>query len=588
MADEQYIAAHVVAYPADKRRVLVFNRSSGRPEVLSDQSFDILRRADRFDTVPGHVKRLVAAGWEDDGSGFVQSTFRELVARGLMVSKSSFLSSVLGKNGGQDAPPPVTSVIVPTRDRIPQVQRCLGSWITENERHDRRPAYIVLDDSRDRNQRTKLREVLRLFASRGTKVFAAGMEEKTRFADELIRAAKGDGLPQDPITFALFGDEAFAQTYGANRNSLLLAAPAELSVMTDDDIVCKAAVPGGSASELVLSSMRDPTVCRFYTDRSQLAESVRTTEIDILSCHEKLLGRPIAGCMSTLGSDSALDVERVGPELTSLFQRGSKVVKVTASGSWGDSGMDSPRMMLELGEESRDLLMRSEELYAQAKESREMFRCASSYTISKGVAFATMNVGLDNRLLLPPFLPVGRNEDGIFAMTLHLCVEDALVGHLPVAVFHSPLEPRRYEKGPIPNPAPRLAEVVSSIASTFTPSPGRTGVQERLSELAKLFLDVGSLKVEDFKRHVESTWVAESSRYASFLEYLLDLYHGQPEYWAEDVQSSIDRLMDFTVRGQTGGPAGATAEPFLRSGCRDLPSCNSEVRRAPAMVAGDF
>ena len=99
-------------------------------------------------------------------------------------------------------------------------------------------------------------------------------------------------------------------------------------------------------------------------------------------------------------------------------------------------------MFLELNDESRDLLLRSEHLYARAKVSREVLRQISGYTISVVARFAGMNIGIDNRSLLPPFLPVGRNEDGTFAMNLHLCVDDALVGHIPVAVLHSPSDLR--------------------------------------------------------------------------------------------------------------------------------------------------
>ena len=53
----------------------------------------LVRRADHFDTITGHVKKILAAGWEDDGSGFVESSFRGLIARGLMISKSACVAS---------------------------------------------------------------------------------------------------------------------------------------------------------------------------------------------------------------------------------------------------------------------------------------------------------------------------------------------------------------------------------------------------------------------------------------------------------------------------------------------------------------
>ncbi|HYW81757.1 MAG TPA: hypothetical protein VFB30_00770, partial [Spirochaetia bacterium] len=40
----------------------------------------------------------------------------------------------------------------------------------------------------------------------------------------------------------------------------------------------------------------------------------------------------------------------------------------------------------------------------------------------------------------------------------------------------------------------------------------------------------------------------------SFLEYLLDVHHGQPNYWAEDVLSYIERLIDFTTHQTPAAP----------------------------------
>ncbi len=575
MADERYIAAHVEAHPADRGRVLVSNRSTGRPDVLSDQLFGILRRADRFDSLAGHAKRIFASGWEDDGTGFVEAAFRELAARGLLVSESAFRASVLEKAVSQEAPPPVSSVSVPTRDRVPQLQRCLGSWIQNNEKYDRHPSYIILDGSRDENQ-LKIRDMLKPFAAKGARTLYAGKKEKTHFIEELVRTAKGDGLPEEAVAFALFGDEAFVHTFGVNRNACLLATPGELSLMTDDDIVCQPAMPEEPTPALFLSSLMDPLVNNFYADRKQLTESVRTTEVDVLSCHEKLLGRTIGGCLSALGPDSALDVKSVAPASACVFARGSNVVKVTTAGSWGDSGMESPHMFLELNDESRDLLLRSEHLYARAKVSREVLRQISGYTISVVARFAGMNIGIDNRSLLPPFLPVGRNEDGTFAMNLHLCVDDALVGHIPVAVLHSPSDLRRYEPGPIPNPAPRFAEIVSTIASSFRPSPGRSSVSEKLSALARLYVDIGSMNAADFRGHIEALWVSESSRYINFLEYLLDVHHGQTDYWAEDVQSFIERLTDFTVQQSAAIPREL---PESQSTEQKIETSRSVVRR---------
>ena len=554
MGDERYIAAHVTAYPAAKGYVLISNRSTGRSGLLSEQLFGVLRQADRFDTVAGHAGRLLAAGWEDDGSGFIESAYQELISQGLLMLERAFHSSLFEKTSGQAAPPSISSLIITTRDRITHVQQCLASYIENNEKHGRRPDYIVLDDSRSKDQGAKLRAALAPLAAAGARISCAGMEEKARFADELVRASKGDELPADVVSFALFGDEAYTRTVGANRNALLMAAPGELCMMTDDDTVCRPGVLNEADAALALSSMKDPTVCRFYADRKQLVQSVRTTDVDVFACHEKLLGRSIAACLSSLGPGSVLDLERINPDSVHYFGRASKSVKATAAGFLGDSGMDSAHFVLELRGESRDPVMQSKKMYARARESREVFRSVSRYTISDGAVFIPMNAGVDNRSLLPPFLPVGRNSDGIFAMTLRVCAEQALIGHIPFAVLHAPPEGRRYARNADSIAAPGLPEILSAITHAFTFPPGHADISDRLSDFGEFLVDVGSLKTADFRGYVESVWVASASRYIGYLEYLLDLYHGEPEYWAEDVQLFIEGLTDFTVHQSAAAP----------------------------------
>jgi hypothetical protein len=576
MADEQYIAAHVAAYPADKGRVLVSHRGTGRPDILRDQLFDILRHADRFDTLRGHEKRLFASGWEDDGSGFVKSALQELVSRGFLVSKSTFLASLHEETGTPVAPPRVTSVLIPTRDRLPQLQRCLASLIETSRRHDRHPDYVVVDDSRQKGQAEQLGEILAQFAAGGSRVSRAGREEKTKFAGELVRVARSDGLPRDVVAFALSGDEGHPQTYGASRNAILLASPGELCVMVDDDIVCQSAVPDHATTDLVLEPLKDPTICHFHKDRKHLAESVRIVDVDILSSHEKLLGRSIAGCLATLGPKSAFDVDHLTPQSVHFFASAPRTVRATMSGSWGDSGMDTPQIVLALTGPARDALMRSREHYGQAKECREVFRSVPCYTISDAPMFVTMNAGVDNRSLLPPFLPAGRHEDGVFAMTLRACDDDACIGHIPLAVFHSPMEQRRHEQGLAPAAAPRLAEIILTVMGTFSASPAHSGVAERLSRLGKSFVEIGALKIADFRECVETSWMAAASRRIAQLEGLLDQYRAQPDYWADDVLAFIDKLADVAVRGSTAAPRELLGEQSTEQA---METCRRLVRR---------
>ena len=471
-----------------------------------------------------------------------------------MVPKSAFLRGLLELGGEREAPPPITSVIVTTRDRIPQLQRCLCGFIENIEKHGRGVNYVVIDGSKSEPQRAKARDLLTSLLSGSAKINYAGMEEKVRFKSELVRAGSAEGLPGDIVDFCLFGDEGFKQSFGANRNAILLATVGELVMMTDDDTVYQPVALGEPGKTLELTSLNDPTILQYFGDRRELLAKVHSADIDILSNHEKLLGRSISGCMSSLGTDCMLEVGRIGPDSARVLRRTSAVVSATMSGIWGDSGMGSPNAALELMGESRDLAIRSQEDYSQAKNSREVLRGVPRNTVSEGSLFMAVNSGLDNRALLPPFLPSGRNEDGIFAMALHVCSENALIGYLPFAILHSPDEVRRFPQGAFLDPAPRIADIIAATIRSFTPSPGHRSLAEDLSTLGKFFVDLGAQEMDDFEDQIRSVWLADVSRYFGFLEYLLDLHHGQPDFWAKDVLSLIENFKKFIMHRSAAAP----------------------------------
>jgi len=87
---------------------------------------------------------------------------------------------------------------------------------------------------------------------------------------------------------------------------------------------------------------------------------------------------------------------------------------------------------------SRDLLMDSPEAYARARFSRHFIRAARAWSVSGGEMLVAPQIALDNRLLIPPFLPSGRNCEGILAMVLRRTQPDAFIGHLPFAIVHDP------------------------------------------------------------------------------------------------------------------------------------------------------
>jgi hypothetical protein len=158
-----------------------------------------------------------------------------------------------------------------------------------------------------------------------TRIRYGGRKKKSRFAAAL---AAESAVPPEIIRFALFGDERCTRSTGANRNALLLDAAGSLVLAVDDDTLCRIAPAPGSEAGLSFFSGYDPSEFWFFPDRGGATESVSFAGIDVLGCHEALLGSAVDG-------------------LGGLAETSGRVV-MTLNALVGDSGMASPRYYLTL------------------------------------------------------------------------------------------------------------------------------------------------------------------------------------------------------------------------------------------------
>jgi len=328
----------------------------------------------------------------------------------------------------------------------------------------------------------------------------------------------------ETIRFAFFGDERCACSTGANRNSLLLDATDTLVLAVDDDTLCR--IAEGPEREAALSFFPgyDPTEFWFFPDRGRATESVSFVDADVLGCHEALLGSEVAD----LGSPSGT----------------SGRVAMTLHGLVGDSGMASPRYYFTLTGASRDRLVASPQAYRSAFESREILRCVRQPTITAGPFCMTTFLGLDNRLLLPPFFPVQRNSDGIFGIMVRKCVDGSHVAFLPWLLLHAPEPPRAF----VPDElwadagAVQMADIVIAGVLAHETSTGQVTTATRWADLGKHLRWLGSLNLPDFEARVRTVQRFRNFAFITALHGQLQTYGASPSFWADDVGRMIELM----------------------------------------------
>lgn len=551
---EVFRAVTISVFPIGASTTLVYAHGGRSSHVLPSELANLLTRCHTFASLADHARqRCRELGLADAQIETVKRQLATLAATGLLISRQALLERCARLATTDGAAAPIASVGVVTRDRPASLHRALVSYIENGRRYARANDFVVVDDSERPDTRHDARTMLAALQARhGVPILYAGREEKEQFVRALLDEAP---LPPDVVRFAVFGEASGGPSIGANRNALLLATVGERVFSADDDTVCRIARAPDASEALAFASGADPTEFWFFPDRAAALGSVPVVEADVLAIHEPLLGRSLASGVAAFRDGGDPDFDRMAPGVFHSLESGRGRVRVTMTGLIGDSGMGSPRYYLVLTGPSRARLVASETLYTSAFTSREVVRTVARPTISDVPFCMTTFVGLDNRVLLPPFFPVQRNSDGVFALTLRTCFAEGYLGFLPWALVHAPPEPRSFSEDALRRKTTglRTADILISCIAGHEAGPGTLSDQERLRGLGRHLIALGSLERREFEEFLRVQLWRRAGAYAAALESLLLAYGESPSFWADDIKRTLDTLRaalpkeDYTV-----------------------------------------
>ncbi len=166
-------------------------------------------------------------------------------------------------------------------------------------------------------------------------------------------------------------------------------------------------------------------------------------------------------------------------------------------------------------------------------------RCVNCASIYHGTQLMGTVLGIDNRNLLPPFMPVLRNEDGSFGYLLSTCFDHTFFAHLPWAVLHA-AENRKYSPDFMKHAADRtFSDVLIFSMASCPPRPGRLSGRERLHTLGTYLTEIGNLALPEFEEFIQLQVSLRISQLLISLEQLFKKYDGSPAYWARDLRQYI-------------------------------------------------
>ncbi|HEY9719577.1 MAG TPA: hypothetical protein V6C69_19010 [Trichormus sp.] len=422
---------------------------------------------------------------------------------------------------------------VPTRNRPESLRTCLQSFGECVNKHDRNVRFLVCDQTDEQSQLEVNRQgISQIVSALNVEAWFAGRSEIRQFVTALSEYAK---LPADLVTFACCGDPRFPVNTGANRNTLLLATAGEMMLQVDDDTICQVQ-PGPEVAEgLKLSSELFCMEHWFPSAIESLDRPYGPGNFDICALHEELLGRTLSECIAAYGppvskSNNWAEILCAPTPSTQIS------VLATSIGVSGDSQVPTNVYLLNSIGAQRERLIESEGSYRRSLGESQIETAVRQRTISDRGLVSGSNFAVDNRVLLPPFSPVQRCQDSVFAALLNACF-NGCVGYLPWMIKHKRPERRICSSETTSRRSHLLSGdllcfMIRRLATELT----ATTPAAKLTQLGKLFIDWSSVPAPKFQEMLRGLIVRKTTLDIAHFDALLKNYDEKPDFWAADLK----------------------------------------------------
>lgn len=564
-AATRYSCRDVSVAQVGANQVLLSAGSTGEGMIVPSDEARVLLSFEKFYTVEQGLERMlrtsggIAPGLLPKTPGGVPAVeqYRKMltkkyrkrlvsfVQKGLLLSETQVLDRIrqVGETLVKQVPEllNITALGIPTGGRPENLRRAVTGY-AENAGHFGRTLHLVIaDDSCHTGHQQKTREAIgAIHTSPNIRLSYIDRERRRNYADQVA-----DYLSMDVnlVRFALLGDPRCEFTAGAARNTLLLETAGNLSIQADDDTVCRLAPSPVGEDGLTLSSGAEVNQYWLYPDEDAVLRDVPFVDLDFLSLHEQALGRSPAVLVSTITQKAGkVTIEALRPEREASLGQPEVGVGVTFLGLIGDSAMGThgnlARLFLDGASFRR--LVADEAGYRQRLRTRYVRRAPAGTVLTDNPACMTMNIGLDQRAPIPPFMPVNRNEDGVFGSLHTLCCRGSWKGYLPYMLLHQPPDHREHPAQIARSVAPpRLNDLLRWIILGYESWPAGSDPGRNLQSMGRYLAEFGHLGKKDFSHGYRELTLHALGGYLMLGERRLLEHTDGPEYWKKDLEEYL-------------------------------------------------
>ena len=584
------------AYPMSEGRLLLHNSRNGRRAMVKTEVYAALVRCSEFRTLEQHANNIIAQNPGMQGQqADIRGVLEKMCKAGIMRSAKS-LTEALRKSPAAsqaDERKPVAAVI--TWERPEALERLLAS-IAANCDTSKLHCLYVIDDSRTEENTDRNRALAAQFAEQmDTPLHYLGQAEQQAFIDKLVHS-----LPEreNAIRFLVDQSRWVDQfTAGLARNVALLVACGRRLVVMDDDVICE--LYDSPNPDFRISISDDPREADFFTVADEWSYLRNQVNPDPVAQHLRYLGLSLSEAIGALGQQhlKASSLEGTHNLLASELQPDSPVL-ITALGSLGCPGTESNTWLPGMAARSLQQMLASQKKTTNALTRRQVF-CGRNCPQFSPRPNMSQITGLDNRQMLPPYLPILRGEDRLFGYMLDFVFPNGVTLDYPAAVPHLPIPEREWTMKHLDfTPRGRfplffLDKVMERKAFCHAAGP-----DDRTRVLSGLFRELATTPSETLKSMQRDAALDIGSANLLQLNELLASGKSAPVDWQNYLRNGITQLSagldaasrgDYPAKGLPANLEGEALVSFWREawgGFAEALAAWPEIREAAETLAG--
>jgi hypothetical protein len=472
---------------------LCTDRLTSRTQFFDSYRVAILQAA----VVPmtaAEIRSAVAAkGWRDADPETIAGYISELTTSAWLYSPES-VPGADQTNPDSHSYPVIQKIYIPHRGDWDGLDQRITVWRQYLARQGRDIPITVVQKGQVKPDITQAAEVL------GDRYFLDLEEQIGREGDESLSRA---------YTF-LCQPGGRNNSYGVNRNRILLLGSGLNHLVIDDDSYPNFAVPKDPGKPYWATAGDSTKFWPLLDDLPLDSDGIErhdyrlSEHIDFLSIHEETLAivpdpshiwnrppeaSPLADSHGPARSETIL-LRRMEPGLQ---------IGISVGGYLGFSGIPNRRFLL-----STRLNQPGDSFESDLKSALEGGR-HSPYVVRLANApvyhspqFMGLNYAQRHDAKLPPFSPMGRDEDGLFGIMTSLLSDRSRISSAPVALGHLPFSDRLADEGDMtsfPDHANILIRVILAEAPIFAEK-----FEERIGQCGRFLCELSRLSPARFTR----------------------------------------------------------------------------------------